>query len=156
MACSREILISRGPSPRSSTAAPSLATSARAIQGKMIEIMPGNGVKAPLRAITLGKRCLRYLSGMRGHGSHLSSLGALRPVRGGAPVLEGFADASYEEGYAQTGVLCKCAGMTVSWKSPRRVQVPRSTAEADITAMAYAPQHLEGITALYQSMRVPV
>ena len=50
------------------------------------------------------------------------------PPRGGKPSspgkdsegprnLEGFGDASYEEGYAQTGVLVKFLGMTITWKS---------------------------------------
>ena len=82
------------------------------------------------------------------------SAGAQRAQGRGTPVLEGFADASYEEGYAQTGVLVKLYGMTISWKSTKQIQVPRSTAESECTAMAYGSQFLEGIGCLYNTMRV--
>ena len=79
------------------------------------------------------------------------------PGRGGNsnPILEGFGDASYEEGWAQTGVLVKYRGMIIAWKSTKQPQVPRSTAESECTAMAYASQYLEGIFCLFVDMRIP-
>ena len=110
--------------------------------------------RTPLRALALGKRCLRYLSGTRDHGIHLCTQ---RSVRSGSPsTLEAYGDASYEEGYAQTGVVVKLNGMLISWKSTKQTQVPRSTAESECTAMAYSSQFLEGITCLYHSMHVPL
>ena len=109
----------------------------------------------PLRALALGMRCLRYLSGTRDHGIHLCTQ---RSERSGSPqsTLEAYGDASYEEGYAQTGVVVKLNGMLISWKSTKQTQAPRSTAESECTAMAYSSQFLEGITCLYHSMHVPL
>ena len=45
-------------------------------------------------------------------------------------------------------------GMTISWKSTKQVQAPRSTAESEVTSMAYAGQFGEGIEQLYHSMGV--
>ena len=75
---------------------------------------------------------------------------------GGTPVLEGFGDASYEEGWAQTGVLIKYRGMLIAWKSTKQPQVPRSTAESECTAMAYAAQFLEGIECLFVDLQIDV
>ena len=46
--------------------------------------------------------------------------------------------------------------MFVSWKSTKQPQVPRSTAEAECTAMAYAAQYLEGIEALMIDLKLPL
>ena len=71
-------------------------------------------------------------------------------------MLESFGDASYEEGWAQTGVLTKYRGVLVSWKSTKQPRVPRSTAEPECTAMAYASQHLEGVECLFIDTKVQV
>ena len=55
-------------------------------------------------------------------------------------MLEGVGDAPYEEGWSQTGALIKYRGMTITWKSVKHIQVPRSTAEAEVTAMAFSDQ----------------
>ena len=68
----------------------------------------------------------------------------------------GCGDASYEIGYAQTGVLIKCCGMLVMWKSSKQPQVPRSTAESECTAMAHASQCLEGAACLLHTMRLSI
>ena len=70
--------------------------------------------------------------------------------------MECHGDASYEEGYAQTGVLIKLFGMTIFWKSTKQPQVPRSTAESECTAMAYAAQMLEGLACLFHSLGVDI
>ena len=69
-------------------------------------------------------------------------------------MIESFGDASYEEGCAQTGVLVKFRNMLVAWKSSKQPLVPRSTAEAECTAMAYSSQFVEGINCLFIDMRV--
>ena len=69
-------------------------------------------------------------------------------------MLEGYGDASYEEGWAQTGVLVKYQNMLVAWKSSKQPLVPRSTAEAECTAMAYSSQFVEGVNCLFIDMRV--
>ena len=71
-------------------------------------------------------------------------------------MLEAYGDASYEVGFAQTGVVVKLNGMTISWKSTKQPLVARSTAESEGTAMAYASQFLEGISCLYHTMGVPI
>ena len=62
--------------------------------------------RAPLRALALGKRCLRYLAGARDHGLALRSTHRLRGggdasssgVDSARPInLEGLGDASYED-----------------------------------------------------------
>ena len=70
--------------------------------------------RAPLRAVALGKRCLRYLAGTREHGIHV---GSGQRCQGSGPELEAHGDASYEVGVAQTGVLAKLDGMTISWEA---------------------------------------
>ena len=85
--------------------------------------------------------------------------GAQRAGRRGspaAPILEAYGDASYEIGYAQTGVLIKYCGMLVMWKSSKQPQVPRSTAESECTAMAHASQYLEGVACLLHTMRLSI
>ena len=82
--------------------------------------------------------------------------GESRGWRSGDPIIEGFGDASYEEGYGQTGTVIKYMGMTIFWKSCKQVQVPRSTAEAECTAMAYSAQFVEGLTAMFHDMRIHV
>ena len=138
-----------------------LATRTRPDIAFIVSQLSSAATKAPRRAIALGKRTLRYLAGTREHGILLEPrAGGGKGVdvraqgRGGIPVLEGFGDASYEEGWAQTGVLIKYRGMLVSWKSTKQPQVPRSTAESECTAMAYASQFLEGIECLFIDMRV--
>ena len=82
------------------------------------------------------------------------SLSPSDPREGGR--LEGFGDASYEEGWAQTGTIIKLDGNTICWKSAKQPQVPRSTAEAECTAMAHASQVLEGIACLFHTMRIAI
>ena len=69
-------------------------------------------------------------------------------------MLEGVEGAPYEEGWAQTGVLLKYRGMTINWKSVKQIQVPRSTAESEVTAMAFSAQYVEGLKALYEDIFV--
>ena len=70
-------------------------------------------------------------------------------------MLEAYGDASYEVGFAQTGVVVELNGVTISWKSTKQPLVARSTAESEVTAMAYTSQFLEGIACLYHTMGVP-
>ena len=133
-----------------------LATRARPDIAFYVSQLASAATRCPDRAIRLGKQCLRYLAGTSDHGIHLKfETHHLRGV-GVFRASMGYGDASYEAGWAQTGAVTKYRGMFVSWKSTRQVQVPRSTAEAEITAMAYASHHLEGINALYDSMHVRV
>ena len=136
-----------------------LATRTRPDISFVVSQLSSAATRAPLRAIALGKKCLRYLSGTREHGIRLHA--DTHRLRGGGsepnqPVLEAFGDASYETGYAQTGVLVKYRGMLIFWKSAKQPQVPRSTAESECTAMAHSSQYLEGIMCLFHSMRVTV
>ena len=133
-----------------------LATRTRPDISFVVSQLSSAATRAPLRAIALGKKCLRYLAGTRGHGIRLHAE-AQHSGRSGSPsLLEAFGDASYETGYAQTGVIVKYRGMTIMWKSSKQPQVPRSTAESECTAMAHSSQYLEGITCLFHDMRIPV
>ena len=131
-----------------------LATRTRPDISFVVSQLASAATRAPLRAIALGKRCLRYLARTRDHGIHMSSGNGSRGS--GPSKLEAYGDASYEEGFAQTGVIAKLNGMTISWKSTKQPQVPRSTAESECTAMAYSSQFLEGIACLYHTMGVPI
>ena len=139
----------------------SLATRTRPGLSLYVSQLASAATKQPKRAIALGKRTLRYLAGTRDHGIMLAPNASKRSDclhaqgRGtGTPPLEGFGDASYEEGWGQTGVVVKYLGMLVAWKSTKQPQVPRSTAESECTAMAYAAQFLEGVQCLFIDMRV--
>ena len=70
--------------------------------------------------------------------------------------MQGFGDASYEAGWAQTGVLTKYRGMVVMWTSSKQPHAPRSTAESEWTAMAHNSQYLEGAACLLYSMRLAI
>ena len=134
-----------------------LATRTRPDIAFLASQLSSAATRCPERALALGNKCLRYLSGTRDHGVALTPDSPNRcQGSGGEGKLEAYGDASYEEGWAQTGVLIKHKGMTISWKSTKQVQVPRSTAEREITALAYTAQFLEGIEALYHSMRAPL
>ena len=130
-----------------------LATRTRPDISFVVSQLASAATRAPLRAIALGKRCLRYLAGTKEHGIHMSS--RYRGERRG-PVLEAHGDASYEVGFAQTGVLIKLNGNTIGWKSTKQAQVPRSTAESEVTAMAYSSQMLEGVACLFHTMGVRI
>ena len=99
--------------------------------------------------VALGKRVLRYLAGTRTHGLELRLSTDSRSGDAEA-VLEGVGDASHEEDWAQTGVLITYRGMTVTWKSAKQIQAPRSTAEAEVTAMAFSAQCVERLMALFE------
>ena len=135
-----------------------LATRTRPDVAFVVSQLASAATRAPQRALALGKRVLRYLAGTRDHGLELRCPQRFQGSGGNTAedvrVLEAFGDASYEEGYGQTGVLIKFMGMTVCWKSCKQVQVPRSTAESEVTAMAYTAQYLEGLKALFETMHV--
>ena len=141
-----------------------LATRTRPDIAFIVSQLSSAATKAPRRAIALGKRTLRYLAGTREDGIMMEPRAATAVADGsgvhraqgcgGTPVLEGFGDASYEEGWAQTGVLVKYRNMLVAWKSSKQPLVPRSTAEAECTAMAYSSQFVEGADCHFIDMRV--
>jgi len=140
-----------------------LATRTRPDLSFYVSQLASAATKQPVRAIAMGKRCLRYLAGTRDHGLHFTA-GSRRPRGGGQASdskhsgksgrLVGLGDASYEEGWSHTGVIIKMNDNTIGWTSTKQPQVPRSTAEAECTAMAYASQVLEGFACLHHSMRI--
>ena len=82
-----------------------LASSARPDIAFTVSQLASAATRAPQRALALGTRVLRYLAGTRTHGLELRI--PIRPREGGGEseaILEGVGDASYEEGWAQTGV----------------------------------------------------
>ena len=91
----------------------------------------------------MGKRAFRYLAQARGYGLLYKSEG------GG---IDGFADASFNVQYSQAGAVLFYQGMTVEWRSCRQSVVARSTAEAEVTALAMGHAMVEGLEAVLHSM----
>ena len=108
-----------------------LATRSRPDIAFVVSLLSSAATKQPERAISLGKRCLRYLAGTKTHGialfptRHSDSPGSREPRE-----LQCFGDASYEEGWAQTGVVITLGGMTISWKAPSRCKLPAAPRRA--------------------------
>ncbi|CAK0822789.1 unnamed protein product, partial [Prorocentrum cordatum] len=105
--------------------------------------MSAHATTAPRWALRLGKRIMRYLLGTRRHGLFFQA------VRGDGNGLElrAFADASFETEYSQTGVAVYLGECLIDWRSVKQAQVARSTAEAEITALAMGLVMLEGAEA---------
>ena len=105
--------------------------------------------RRPTWALRLGKRILRYLVGTKNcvlyYKPDLSSKG-----------IGAFADASFEAVQAQTGFGLYFFGMLVDWRSTKQPQPPRSTGEAELTALATACVAMEGLEALLNSMFLEV
>ena len=114
--------------------------------------MSAYATSAPQWALRLGKRIMRYLLGTRRHGLFFQA------VRGDGNELElhVFADASFEAEYSQTGVAVYLGECLIDWRSVKQAQVARSTAEAEITALAMGVIMLEGAEASLASMMVQV
>ena len=68
--------------------------------------------------------------------------------------MEVFADASYEPEFAQTGIAAYFHDCLIDWRSSKQPQPPRSTAEAEVTALAMGGLVLEGTEAVLNSMLV--
>ena len=102
----------------------------------------------PAWALRLGKRILRYLIGTKLHVLLYKPVGK----RGKKPLLEVYADASFDPCRAQTGYVVYFAGMLIDWRSTKQPQVARSTGEAELTALATALLALEGAEALLVTM----
>ena len=133
-----------------------LATRSRPDIAFVVSQVSSAATKQPERAIALGKRCLRYLAGTRNHGVALFPTGNPDSPGSREPrELQCFGDASYEEGWAQTGVVITLGGVASSWTSTKQAQAPRSTAESEVTAMAYAGHTMEGVKGLYESIGHP-
>ena len=99
--------------------------------------------KRPQWALRLGKRTLRYLAMARDYGLLYKSDG------GG---IVGFADASFNVLFSQTGVDLYYKGMNVEWRSCKQPVVARSTAEAEVSALAMGLVMIEGLEAVLHSM----
>ncbi|CAK0875407.1 unnamed protein product [Prorocentrum cordatum] len=65
-----------------------------------------------------------------------------------------FADASFETEFSQTGAAVYLGGGLIDWRSVRQAQVARSTAEAEIAALAMGVVMFEGAEASLASMMV--
>ena len=99
--------------------------------------------KRPQWALRLGKRTLRYLAMTRDYGLLYKSDG------GG---IVGFADASFNVLFSQTGVDLYYKGMNVEWRSCKQPVTARSTAEAEVSALAMGLVMIEGLEAVLHSM----
>ena len=100
--------------------------------------------RRPLWSLRLGKRILRYLIGTKNHVLYMKPDVTAN--------VHCYADASFEAVQAQTGFGLYFYGMLVDWRSTKQAQPPRSTGEAELTALATACVALEGLEALLNSM----
>ena len=67
-------------------------------------------------------------------------------------VLYTHADAGFGEDESQTGIATFMGENMIDWRSIKQTQVPRSTAEAEITALALGGIVIEGFQALLEGM----
>ncbi|CAK0845573.1 unnamed protein product [Prorocentrum cordatum] len=83
---------------------------------------------------------------------------AFAAVRGDGNEIElhVFAHANFEAEYSQTGVGVYLGECLIDWRSVKQAQVARSTAEAEITALAMGLVMLEGAEASLASIMVQV
>ena len=98
----------------------------------------------PRWAMRLGKKILRYIAGTKKHGLHFRSFGTAHLVV--------YADASFDVATSQTGIAVFWRGILIDWRSLKQPQVARSTAEAEITALATGGIILEGAEATLNSL----
>ena len=105
--------------------------------------------KRPVWAMQLGKRTLRYLAAARDYGLFYKAGSEL------ASAITGYDDASFGVGSSQTGVVIFFRDMLVDWRSCRQSVDARSTAEAEVTALAMGHVMLEGVEAVLDSMSKP-
>ena len=103
----------------------------------------------PAWALKLGKRILRYLAFTKNHALYFNS------YRGPAFLLL-YADASFEPFYSQTGIVVYWRSCCVDWRSLKQAQVPRSTAESEITSLATGGLVLEGVESQLNGMHIDV
>ena len=79
-----------------------LATRTRPDIAFLVSQLSSAATRCPERALALGKRCLRYLTGTRDHGVVLTVDHKQHAVRGGLRAkLEAYGDASRGEGWAK-------------------------------------------------------
>ena len=108
----------------------------------------------PVQSLLFGKKVLRYLAGTRRMGLeyHVSQeFGIDEPLP-----LETYADASFEDIGAQTGVSVYLFGCLVDWRSVRQQVVPFSTAEAEVNALAVGENMSAAAAATLESMGLRV
>ena len=92
--------------------------------------------RRPAVALAFGKRVLRYLAGTRGHGIvYEKGVG----IDAGVVAVNTFADASFEDVGAQTGVATYLWDSLVDWRSVRQQTVPFSTCEAEVNSCRMVP-----------------
>ena len=65
-----------------------------------------------------------------------------------------FADASFEVDFAQSGMMTLIEGNVVDWASSKQAQVARSTAEAEVTALATGNLRQEALQVVMESMAI--
>ena len=108
----------------------------------------------PVQSLLFGKKVLRYLAGTRRVGLvyHVTQeFGMDEPFP-----LETYADASFEDIGAQTGVSVHLFGCLVDWRSVRQQVVPFSTAEAEVNALAVGENMSAAAAATLESMGLRV
>ena len=112
--------------------------------------MSSRSTTNPTWALKVGKRILRYLLGTKSH-VMVFIRSANKEV-----TINVFADASFDTEMAQTGVNVYICDGLVEWRSVKQLQVPRSTAEAEVTSLHIGGIVLEGVKALLESMGLRV
>ncbi|CAK0805863.1 unnamed protein product, partial [Prorocentrum cordatum] len=108
----------------------------------------------PVQSLLFGKKVLRYLAGTRRVGLEYhvpEEFGMDEPLQ-----LETYADASFEDIGALTGVSVHLLGCLVDWRSVRQQVVPFSTAEAEVNAFAVGENMSAAAATTLESMGLRV
>ena len=104
--------------------------------------MSSQSTTNPQWSLRVGKLILRYLLGTKYH-----VLLVVKQDSNGKVTVDVYADASFEPDCAQTGIGVYVVGVLVEWRSVKQAQVPRSTAESEVTSLALGGVVLEGVVA---------
>ena len=113
---------------------------------------------APLWALALGKRVMRYLVATM---DWCISFAAPLKIPGKVVtppkfLIRGFADAGFEPDFAQSGIVVFAGNALVEWRSVKQQQPARSTAEAEVTALQLGTLIIEGVESVITSMGVSI
>ena len=114
--------------------------------------MGSHATLAPLWTLRLGKKVLRYLKATLHHALEFAPHTDL-----GCPEkfsIVTYADASFEVDFAQSGMMTLIEGNVVDWASSKQAQVARSTAEAEVTALATGNLRQEALQVVMESMAI--
>ena len=97
-----------------------------------------DATKNPTRGLMIGRIVLRYLAGTPGWGLSFEGEGGDLTAHG---------DASFEATKAISGTAVFHGGKLLAWRCAKQAQVPKSTADAEVTALSASlniAEHVKG------------